>query len=182
MRQLPANEGSTPLNAWRFSSIMATAVTMAAAVAHAMELVPKLRYEPPLYVRLHRTLYPPFGRVAGPAEAIAVGATASLAWWTSRHRRRAFPLTAAAAGCLAIAHGVFWSVVQPVNVEMLRWPLDAIPPDWTKWRDRWEYGHAVRAGLVTAALGALTWSVLEDAADHQRNAIDRVPLAEAGVP
>jgi hypothetical protein len=40
---------------------------------------------------------------------------------------------------------------------MVQWPLDAIPPNWTDRRDRWEYGHAIRAGLVTAALGALTW-------------------------
>jgi len=52
--------------------------------------------------------------------------------------------------------------VQPVNVEMMRWPLDAIPQDWTNWRDRWEYGHAVRAGLATAALGALTLSPVRD--------------------
>jgi hypothetical protein len=43
-----------------------------------------------------------------------------------------------------------------------RWPLDAIPEDWSNRRDRWEYGHAPRAGLVTIALGALTWSILED--------------------
>lgn len=79
-------------------------------------------------------------------------------------------LTAAAAGCLAVAHGVFWGVVQPANVEMLRWPLDAIPPDWTMWRDRWEYGHAVRAGLVTAALGSLTWSILTETPDDQPDA------------
>jgi hypothetical protein len=51
------------------------------------------------------------------------------------------------------------SVVQPVNAEVMRWPLDAIPPDWTKRRDRWEYGHALRAGLVAAALGALVTSI-----------------------
>jgi hypothetical protein len=53
-------------------------------------------------------------------------------------------------------------VVQPANVTMMRWPLDAIPADWAKWRNRWEYGHAGRAGLVTSALGALTWSLLQD--------------------
>jgi hypothetical protein len=82
-----------------------------------------------------------------------------------RQRRRSSALAVAAAGCLAAAHGIFWSVVQPANVEMMRWRLDAIPPGWEGWRDRWEYGHAVRAGLVTTALAALTWSVLQDAAD-----------------
>src|SRR5262245_58396034 len=145
-------------NLLRFSSIMSTALTMTAAVAHLMELPAKMRYEPALYVRLHRTLYPNFGRTAGPAEALAVISTNLLAWWTRRHRPEAFRRTAVAAACLTAAHGIFWSVVQPVNTEMMRWPLDAIRQDWTNRRDRWEYGHAVRAGLVTAALAALTMS------------------------
>ena len=137
---------------------MSTAMAMTAAVAHLMELPAKRRYEPSLYVRLHRTLYPNFGKTAGPAEAFAVIATNALAWWARRHRPEAFRRTAVAAVCLAAAHGIFWSVVQPANLEMARWPLDAIPRDWTGWRDRWEYGHAVRAGLVTTALAALTLS------------------------
>ena len=86
---------------------------------------------------------------------VAVASTAALAWMARRQRRRSSRLTVAAAGCLAAAHGIFWSVVQPANVEMMRWPLDAIPQDWAKWRNRWEYGHAVRAGLVTTALGGV---------------------------
>ena len=153
---------SPALHACRFSSIMAAAMTMSAAVAHLMELPAKMQYEPPLYVRLHRTLYPTFGKTAGPAEAVAVVSTATLAWMARRQGRRSSRLTVAAAGCLAAAHGVFWSIVQPANVEMMRWPLDAIPQDWANWRNRWEYGHAVRAGLVTTALAALTWSVLRE--------------------
>jgi hypothetical protein len=161
--QLQRPNGSTALNACRFSSIMSTALTMTAAVAHLMELPAKMHYEPSLYVRLHRTLYPTFGKTAGPAEACAVATTATLAWLDGRQRRPSSPLTLVAAGCLTAAHGIFWSVVQPVNVEMMRWPLDAIPKGWERWRNRWEYGHALRAGLVTAALGALTWSLLRDA-------------------
>jgi hypothetical protein len=37
---------STALNACRFSSIMAVAMTMSAAVAHLMELPAKTQYEP----------------------------------------------------------------------------------------------------------------------------------------
>jgi hypothetical protein len=148
-------------NIWR-CSLISTAVTMTAAVAHLMELPAKMRYEPSLYVKLHRTLYPNFGRTAGPAEALAVLSANVLAWWTRRRRPDAFRRTATAAACLTAAHGIFWLVVQPVNVEMVQWRLDAIPEDWTDRRDRWEYGHAVRAGLVTAALGALTLSPVCD--------------------
>jgi hypothetical protein len=100
---------STALNACRFSSIMTAAITMSAAVAHLMELPGKMHYEPPLYVRLHRTLYPTFGKTAGPAEAFAVASTAALAWMARRQGHRSSRLTVAAAGCLAAAHGIFWS-------------------------------------------------------------------------
>jgi hypothetical protein len=163
---------STGLQACRFATIMSTALTMSACVAHLMELPAKMRYEPSLYVRLHRTLYPNFGRTAGPAEGLAVAGSTALAWWTLTRRPRAFQLTAAAAGCLAAAHGIFWSVVNPVNIEMVKWPLDAIPDDWSTARDRWEYGHAVRAGLVTFALASLIASVLAEPHDAKpsRNA------------
>jgi hypothetical protein len=155
------------LNLWRLSSVMSTAMSMSAAVAHFMELPAKMKYEPSLYVRLHRTLYPNFGRTAGPAEFLSVSSTSALALWSRGRRPAAFPLTATAAGCLVAAHGIFWTVVQPVNVEMMRWRLDAIPRHWAKLRDRWEYGHAVRAGLVTVALGILTCSLLRDASDDR---------------
>lgn len=170
MRQghLQLHNSPTVLKACRFSSITSTAVTMSAAVAHLMELPGKMKYEAALYVRLHRTLYPTFGRTAGPAEAWAVATTAALTWLARQRDRQSSRPALVAAGCLAAAHGIFWSVVQPVNVEMMRWPLDAIPKDWTKWRDRWEYGHAVRAVLVTAALAASTWSLLSSAGDLRR--------------
>jgi hypothetical protein len=150
----------TAVNVWRLSSMMLTAMAMSAVDAHLLELRAKLQYEPSLYVRLHRTLYLDFGRIAGPAESFALTSVGALAWWTRKRRPAAFPWTAAAAVSLAAAHGLYWGVVQPVNAEMLRWPLDAIPGDWAAWRDRWEYGHAARAGLVTFALAALTWSFL----------------------
>ena len=146
----------------RFSSIMSTALAMTAAVAHLMELPAKRRYEPTLYVRLHRTLYWNVGRIAGVAEAVAVLTTGALAQWTGRRNPESFTSTAVAAGCLTAAHGAFWTVVRPVNVEMVKWPLNAIPGEFTTARDRWEYGHAVRACLLMGALAALVWSSVDE--------------------
>jgi hypothetical protein len=42
----------------------------------------------------------------------------------------------------------------------MRCAIDAIPHDWANRRDRWEYGHAIHAALVTAALAAHVTSVL----------------------
>jgi hypothetical protein len=136
------------LSPWRFLSTMSTAISMAAAVAHLMELPGKMRYEAPLYVRLHRTLYPTFGRTAGVAEIVSVVTTGALAWWVRKRRPEAFPSTATAAACLAAAHIVFWALESPANRTMSGWLLDRIPSDWTNWRDQWEYSHAVRALLV----------------------------------
>src|SRR5262245_8329652 len=122
------------LRIWRTSSVMLTAMAMTATDAHLMELPAKMRYEAPLYVRLHRTLYSTFGGIAGPAEALALVSTLGLAWWTRQRRPEAFPSVAVAAGALVCAHALYWSVVQPVNDEMARWSLDAIPVDWASWR------------------------------------------------
>jgi hypothetical protein len=83
-----------------------------------MELPAKMRYGPSLYVRLHRTLYPNFGRTAGIAEILAVVATGGLAWWVRERKPDAFRLTVSAAGCLAAAHGSFWVLVFPANTTM----------------------------------------------------------------
>lgn len=160
---IPAD--STLLNACRYSSVMLTGITMSAAMAHLMELPAKMTYEAPLYVRLHRTLYETFHKVAGPAEAGAVAVTAALAWLTRRRHRDAHA-ELLAAGCLAAAHALFWPVVHPANNEMLGWRLEAIPEGWEKWRNRWEYGHAVRAVLVTTALAALALSKCRVSRSH----------------
>jgi hypothetical protein len=159
---------------WQFSSIMATAVTMSAAFAHLMELPAKMHYDRTLYVKLHRTLYWNFGRFGGPAEMFAVLSTAVLAWRARTRNSKTFPLTAAAAGCFAAAHATFWAFVNPVNTTMVNWPMDAIPTDWTRWRDQWEYAHAARAFLTTVGFGALVYSALQEADQH-----DSVNLSRA---
>jgi hypothetical protein len=147
------------LRTWRFFTIMLTAVAMAAALAHLMELPGKMTYEARLYVMLHRTLYPTYGQTAGWAEGLGLMSVIALAWQV-RKRRAAFPPTAIAAVCQVAAMAAFLAFVDPANRTMAGWPLDAIPSDWTGWRDQWEYGHAARAVLLTVALGALVLSVV----------------------
>jgi len=150
------------LRIWRFSTMMSTAVTMSAALAHIMELPAKMRYERRLYVKLHRTLYPTFGKTAGIAEAVAVLTGGVLAGWMRYRRCRTSPEATAAAVSLAAAHGLFWMLVHPANKTMTSWPLDSIPSDWLRWRNQWEYTHAARAVLVTGAVGLLAWSALQE--------------------
>lgn len=149
------------LKVWRFATFMLTAVAMAAAVGHLMELPAKMDYDASLYVMLHRTLYPNFGRIAGVAEILAVLAAVALAWRLRGDRAACGPAVFAAA-CLVSAHIVFWVLVQPANATMAGWEHDQIPGDWTRWRNRWEYAHAARAGLIVLALGAQVISLLRE--------------------
>ena len=153
-----------PLRTWRFFTIMLTAFALAAALAHLMELPGKMTLDARVYVMLHRTLYPTFGQTAGWAEGLALLSVIALTW-VVRKRRAAFPLTVTAAVCQVAAMAVFLARVHPANRTMASWPLDAIPPDWTSWRDQWEYGHAARAVLLTVALGALVLSVVRETHD-----------------
>lgn len=78
--QVPRPGSTARMRVWRFVSIMSSAVSMSAAFAHLMELPAKMKYEPSLYVRLHRTLYPTYGKTAGIAEILSVLTTLGLAW------------------------------------------------------------------------------------------------------
>lgn len=152
------------LKMWQFVTILLMSLAMASAFCHLLELPPKMTFDDRLYVMLHRTLYPNYGRVAGTAEFLAVMAVAGLAWRVRRARGVFIP-TLAGAILMVAAHAVFWIVVQPANSTMAAWSLEAIPVDWTEWRNQWEYGHAARAVLMISALGLLVISVLRDRSD-----------------
>lgn len=135
------------LHVWQFATAMPTALAMTAGVAHLMELPPKMRFESRLYVMLHRTLYPNFGRIAGTAEFLALVGVIGLAWQVRGQGAIFFP-TLVSAILMIAAHAIFWVLVQPANTTMAAWSLDAIPPYWQRWRNRWEYSHAARAVLT----------------------------------
>jgi hypothetical protein len=157
------------LRIWRFLTVMLTALSLSAAVAHLLELPAKIHYEPALWLRLLQTLYPPaFGPVAGLCEIAAVVSVLILAFLV-RRRRPAFAWTVAAAACLVVTHGAFWILVAPVNATLLPLTPETLPQNWTFLRDQWEYTHAARAILQIAALAALVASILaETPADLSR--------------
>lgn len=156
-----APPGSRVLAAWRYATLMLTALTLGLAFAHALELPVKVGYDSSLYVQVNHTLYRYFALAGGPIEVSALAAAGVLAFLV-RGRRPAFVPTLAAAVCLAAALAVFFAVIQPANVEFGDWTPTSVPADWTAWRNRWEYGHAAHAGLQFAALSLLVVSLLRD--------------------
>jgi hypothetical protein len=122
----------------------------------------KRRYDRSLYLSVQQSLYPNFGRIAGMGEFLALVTTSGLAWWVRKRRPAAYPLTVAAAAGLAAAHATFWFWISPVNAEIAKWRIDTMPPNWMRWRDQWEYSHAVRAFLITGSLAASVLAVLKE--------------------
>lgn len=112
-----------------------------------------------LFVQQH--IYEGWGRVVGPLElygliaAIAVGILV-------RKQRLPFFLTLSAVICALVAQ-VIWQLHNgPVNQAVDSWTLSSMPSNWTNYRDRWEYAHAVRAGLYSVSLITLILSLLSD--------------------
>ena len=167
----------------RFATLLLVALSMGMAFAHALELRPKMNYEPATYLLLHRTLYEFFGPpVGGFIEAGAV--VSSVALFGVRRRRRAFLLSAVGAVCMVTAHIIWWLWVNPANVMMAEMSLNSPLPNWTQFRNQREYTHFARFLLQLASLSALLISVLvetPDTVDH--SALPRPHIEETlGAP
>ena len=54
-------------------------------------------------------------------------------------------LALSAALLFGLALVLWWVLVYPVNVELAKWVNGPVPADWTDYRARWEWGHAIIA-------------------------------------
>ena len=105
------------------------------------------------------TLYDGFGSIAGPIELVSLLSTAAVAVLIRGQRRRF--LLALLASILIMIALVIWQLNNgPVNDAVDSWTISSVPPDWTAFRNQWEYAHATRAVLFIIALGTLVGSLL----------------------
>ena len=130
------------LRTLRILAIVLAALAMGMHLAHALELAPKRRWDPALYIAVQSSLYMLFG-IIGPV--LEVGALLLVALlvrsvWDRRDARR-LPLVSACAIALALA--VWGAFVLPANAHLAAWQASqAAPPDWERWRDQWQFGQA----------------------------------------
>jgi hypothetical protein len=156
-------------------TLMLVAVTMALALAHALEYPGKMRLSKQEYLATQAIYYPGF-TLGGIAEGVSVIALGALAFLT-RGSGAAFWLTLAAFLAVAALHLVYWMLTHPVNnfwikdVKMNRtstrfFGLTPAPrssrqePEWTELRDQWERSHLIRAVLGVVGLLLLTISLV----------------------
>jgi hypothetical protein len=135
---------------------------MGMALCHAMEMLPKMRYDGPLYLTVNRTLYLLFGAPLGASvEVGAVVSSIGLVFLVRRHRL-SFVWSLAAAVCMVAAQILWWIWVNPANTALALMTIQAPSPEWIHWRNQWEYTHLARFCLQAFALSMLTISVLRE--------------------
>jgi Domain of unknown function (DUF1772) len=143
------------ITALRLIALLFTALSLGAALAHALELVNKMKLSRQEYL-IAQKLYRGWEWL-GVVEAVALFSTLGLAI-TVRHEPAAFWPAAVSVLCIAATLGVFLVATSPANRETKKW--SEAPDNWMEVRKRWEYSHAIRASLFGVALIALILSVL----------------------
>ncbi len=156
-------------------TIALVTVAVSAALAHVFEFPGKMRLSRDAYVTVQSVYYPGFTVAGAVGEAGGLLATIVLLVLTPTGTK-AFSLTVIALLGLLAMQIAYWTTVHPVNDFWLKnsdtklntlgtkffhsgaHVLDS-PEGWTQLRDRWEYGHMLRAGLVSVSFLALLFAV-----------------------
>ena len=157
-------------------TILIVAVLLAPTLGHALEMPGKMRLDREAYFATQTIYWPGFTVIGGAAEILSIIATLALVVLTPTGSLD-FWLVLGAFLLAASLHAVYWVVVHPVNktwVEDIGLKGDSrrffevgraagLPSaGWKALRDRWEYAHAVRAGMTLAALALVaTAAVVE---------------------
>lgn len=143
------------LGGLRFLSVILTAIAMAGGLAHLFELPHKIGLSRTGYLVVQQ-IYRGWALLGIPF----VGALVSTAVLALLVRRTpaVFALTLAAAVCIGLGLAVFFVFTYPVNRQTANWTI--LPENWEALRRRWEYSHAVGAGLSFLALVSLTLSLI----------------------
>lgn len=149
------------IRTWRFITIVLTALLMGTTFCHVLEMPAKMHYSPSLYLTIHRSLYAAFGP-PGPGPFIEIGAILAAAGlvYLVRNQQPAVWLSLLGAVCLAAGLAVYFAFIEPANVAMRGMAADLPLPDWTQWRDQWEYGHVAHFIFHLVGFCALLLSLM----------------------
>jgi hypothetical protein len=144
----------------RFVSLLLGALNLGLAWAHLVEMGPKRAMRGAEWLTTQR-IYRDYGKVARITVPTALLSTLTTLALVRRHRAIAL-LTAAGAACTAATVAIWAGCNEPVNRELVEWQADALPADWERRRDQWEFAHAASAGLHAASQVALLVAALRD--------------------
>jgi hypothetical protein len=151
----------TFIKTWQFITLMLASFSLSLSMTHLLELPQRMKFDQQLWVKVTvvENVYKLFGTVGAAFEITAV-LTAIVLAFLVRDRGATFYGTLGGAILLVLAF-VSWIVfVAPMNAEFAKWLTNPVPADWTRYRDQWEYAHAVNAVIKIMGLSSLAISVL----------------------
>jgi cell division protein FtsW (lipid II flippase) len=141
-----------------FIAMLATALALGGALAHAFELPNKIGLPREEYFIVQKAYYgwSQLGWLLL-VQFVSLLAVAFL----SRHRTEVmWPVIFAILGLLA-AQAVFWIFTYPANVATQNWTT--IPDNWESLRSQWEYSHLAGALFQLLSMCALIVAALQHA-------------------
>ena len=143
----------------QFLSLLFTALALAPALAHLMELPNKIGLSREAYLAVQQ-IYRGWALLG----IVVIGAmvfTFVLAV-LSRGRGRTFALALIGFLCIVGTQVIFWTFTFPANQATANWTT--LPENWAALRTQWEYSHAASAVLNLVAFVSVAVSVLSDKA------------------
>ncbi len=143
-----------------FALVLAS-VTIVSPLAGALDVPGDVRLARDRYLAVGGVYYPGF-TVSGVAEPLAILALAVLLASVAQSSW-AFWLIALALAAEALAHGLYWFLIAPMNAAWLTSERLAARPDRAALLDRWERSHVYRALASTAAFALLVAAALAPA-------------------
>ena len=145
----------TTNDALRALALLLTTVSLAGGLAHLLELPHKIRMDRQTYLTVQQ-MYRGWAFLG----VAVLGALASILLLLARvggNHGDAIPLLIAAVA-IGLSLAVFFAFTYPANRVTANWTR--LPEHWQRLRSRWEYSHAVNAGLYFIALLALILAIV----------------------
>jgi Domain of unknown function (DUF1772) len=149
------------IRAWRFITLMLASFSLSLSMTHLLELPQRMRFDQQLWVKVtvFENVYRLFCSVGAVFEITAI-VTAIVLVFLVRKRGSTFYWTLGGAILLVLAFVSWIMFIAPMNAEFAKWLTNPIPADWTRYRDQWEYSHAINALIKIMGLSLLVISVL----------------------
>jgi hypothetical protein len=138
-----------------FVALMATALALGAALAHALELPNKIDLSADEYFVVQK-VYRGWNRL-GYLLAVELFGILALIHFYRRQRRVLVPVLAALIFLVA-AQVVFWLFTFPTNQATSNWTVQ--PSNWETLRSQWEYSHLAGAVFQALTMASLALAVL----------------------
>lgn len=146
---------SIALDAALFVAVLATAIALGAALAHAFALVSKMGLSGDEYL-IAQKAYSGWHLLAYVllVQLIAMRAVAIM----SHNELDVLVPVLIAIPCLVFAQTLFWLYAYPANVATQDWTMN--PDNWEELRRQWEYSHAAGAAFPFLAMSCLIAAAL----------------------